>query len=287
LKELARFEPHSLELFSVAFSADSATLVTGGSDQGPPAKGDENGRRGRQLSVRLWDLAMNPPRERLVAVPKTMPEGPNNEFYDPRAHGVGEAFSVALSPDGKLLACAAGGAARVWKISGKEAEELGVIDNTKRGDSTRRGDSLDSVAFSPDRKTLAVGGYECRDKVNPAIYLWDLAAAPSWKSRALAGVERSMRRLTFSGDGKIIFATYPWFAAHRWSRHTGDGAPYWPDPWRKVVRWDVDSGRQLSAIDVPVPFNDFALAPDGRHLVTCNDNGTAYVFRLAPTPKAK
>jgi len=225
-------------------------------------------------------LPKNPPSERLVAVPKSRPKEAD-ERSNPRPYGVGEAFSVALSPDGKLLAAAAGGAVRVWKVSSKSAEEWAVIHSLK--DSDR----LDCLALSPDGKTLAIGGYDCRgDKRNPVISLWDLTASPPREVRTLSGVERSMHKLAFSGDGKTLFSISRWYEVGRWTEGWEHGSPIGPDPWRKVVRWDVVSGRLLDTTDILVPFNDFALAPDGRHLLTANKNGTAYLFRLPPAKKA-
>ncbi len=50
-----------------------------------------------------------------------------------------------------------------------------------------------------------------------------------------------------------------------------------------LIVWDLASGKALRSWDgLPVRFQGAAFAADGRHLITANSNGTAYVLRLAP-----
>ena len=173
-------------------------------------------------------------------------------------------------------------AVRLWKVSDKGAEEWANIKTLKESDR------FDTVTISPDGKILAVGGYDSLgEKNNPVISLWDLTATPPRESRKLSGIERSMHKLVFSGDGKTLFSMSRCYEIRRWTQPWEHGTPYPYDPWRKVVRWDVASGRLIDTTDVLIPFNDFALAPDGRHLLTANLNGTAYLFRLPPAKKPK
>ncbi len=246
-KEWTTWRPHSWWVLSIAFSADGGTLVTSGSDRRAEAKDDEDD---RSLTVRLWNLETRPPLERLLAVPKSRPK---EAAENANKYGVGAAYDVALSPDGKLLACAASGAARVWKASAKEAEEWAVIKG-------QRMDSISCVAISPDGKTLATSAGYGGDEKEPRVRLWDLTVSPPRQRLVLKGGEDAARRLDFSGDGKTLFACC-------------DSQP---------IRWDVASGRRLEECVLPRGAAAFALAPDGRHLVTCNANGTAYIFRLAP-----
>jgi len=264
LKEQATFEAHSAAVLSVAFSSDGATLVTGGSDRGPD---DKEGIHTERLAVRLWDLATSPPTERLLAVAKGRPEEIDerdaeiSESSLARSYGLTSASSAGLSADGKLLACAAPHrAARVWKVDGGGGKEWAVILKNRHA-------SISSVTFSPDGKTLASGGACDDSKAKPTIQLWDLATAPLREKRAFGAEAPEATGLTFSGDGSSLFSL---------------------DQRRdEVSRWDVASGRRLGAWMVPGPILGFALAPDGRHLLTCNANGTAYVFRLAPARKAE
>src|SRR5207248_2742790 len=71
-------------------------------------------------------------------------------------------------------------------------------------------------------------------------------------------------------------------------------AAYSPDGQRFARTWGGNSGivhvleaatgKLLRTLTLSVPLDRVAFAPDGRHLLTGNADGTVYVFRLAPSP---
>jgi WD40 repeat protein len=168
----ARFR-HAEEVLSVAFSPDGKVL----------ASGDQSGH------VHLWDAATGQPG---LDLPKNTgslvlftPDGNNlvcsggekglvlhnavtgemvrtygnNGQERNRGRGVRVTHSVALSPDGKVLAEADGQEVVLWETTtGKELRRL-------KGDKAPFG----SVAFSHDGKTVAAGD----DSTNTTIYFWD------------------------------------------------------------------------------------------------------------------
>src|SRR5262249_39984076 len=100
----------------------------------------------------------------------------------PVAEGEGMA-SIAISPDGRLVAAGAGKRGRLWEgDTGKELKSL---------------DRPGPVAFSPDGKVLATHG------PNSSVQLWETAG---WKDAgiALKGNDAGIMAMSFAPDGKTL-----------------------------------------------------------------------------------
>ena len=113
----------------------------------PQARRKPNEAYAKQLTVRLWDLAKNPPVERLVATPKSMPKEVEEEEARPEA--VWRRRVVLRRPLARwqTLGKCSGGAVRLWKVSDKGAEEWANIKTLKESDR------FDTVTISPDGKS--------------------------------------------------------------------------------------------------------------------------------------
>src|SRR5262249_38810222 len=151
---------------SLAFSRDGRTLVAGNSDR----------------SVRLWNLTGERPSSGAIVKVK----GGNAELQH---HAV---KSVAISPDGKMLAaCIDGtdGVGHLWGLPGKEPKVL----STLQGDNGT--EAPQAVAFAPDGKTLAWTWWSVDDN---EIRLWDLSGEqPKERARA-KGLKELMNSLVFA-----------------------------------------------------------------------------------------
>jgi WD40 repeat protein len=139
---------------------------------------------------------------------------------------------VALSADGKYLAIGGDYGYSVVTYDLDKGEPIRAI-SAKRPDH----DFVVGLAFSPDSRTLVFSsGHD-----EPVVVLWDLQThRPRWKVSGYAG------QMTFSPDGKLI---------------AGNSG------WRTCV-WDAATGKEISAIDETVDYQELAFAADGRTLVT-------------------
>jgi WD40 repeat protein len=174
---------------------------------------------------------------------------------EPRAHAVVKVLgsnrsvrSVALSPDGRLMAVA--------PDQNNDPEPVGIWAVTDQGLRPLAFPYTvgDRVRFSPDGKTLAVASRQ-------AVVLLDLARpAPAERLRLPLGEEGRGADLDvmFSPDGSRVVTARD----------------------RAVAAWDAVDGRKVAGWQLPAAVNAAALAPDGRHLAVGNPNGTVWVLRL-------
>ncbi len=126
-KELRRIKVAPWVGWGILFSRDGKTLITGGRDS----------------VIRRWDASTG---EELV----------------PAAGSPDFASLVALSPDGRTLACTQDHGVHLWDM--KAGREIGALADD------RPHSSIQSLAFTPDGRTVAAGVGEY------AVYLWDVSS---------------------------------------------------------------------------------------------------------------
>ena len=158
--------------------------------------------------------------------------------------------------------------------------------------------NANSVAFSPDSKTLAVGGATGRTG------LWNVAAKRLTATLPDPG-SKGVDSVAFSPDGKTVAAgdfngrTYLWNAA------TGQLTATLPDPGSKGVRpvafspdgktvaagdfngrtylWNAATGQLTATLPDPGSkgVNSVAFSPDGKTLAAGDFNGNSYLWDVA------
>ncbi|HEY7158815.1 MAG TPA: hypothetical protein VH575_33025 [Gemmataceae bacterium] len=232
------------EIYSVAFSPDGRTLVSGGAYP--------------DSIVRFWDLVTNKERLRLP----------------PRRHST--IYALAFSPDGKTLVCGHGGvdpAVRLWDAAtGEMRRQLPVSFSL-----------IDSLHFSPDGKALAAAGCHNRTvtvwdavtgkEIRPCVRHHGTVAAvalsPDGRIAATGGDDKVVR-LWEAGTTRCLRE----LRGHRGRvaalSFAPDGAILASGSDDRTVRlWDARTGKERGALTGHrLGVTALAFSPDGRLLAT-------------------
>jgi WD40 repeat protein len=203
-------------------------------------------RRGRELKpgglVALWDVEK---ARRLPAL---------------KGHA-GYVWAVTFSPDGKLLASAAGlvrqagtGEVKLWDVA--TGKEKAALDG-------HVGQAL-CVAFSPDGRVLASGG------ADRLVRLWDVATGKAIAS--LTGHGAPVAALAFSPDGKLLAS-----GAGDQSRDRTPG---------ELKLWDVAGRKEKASLGGHArPVVSVAFDRAGARLASASTDGVVQVWELGGAKK--
>ena len=304
LPGIAVLTGHTARVSSVAFSPDGKTVASGSNDG----------------TIRLWDTATHQQIGRPLTVPahavnsvafspdgKVLASGSNDgtirlwnvatqqQIGRPITSRADKILSVVFSHDGKAVASGSiSGTIRLWNVATHQpigrplSRHFGPIN-------AREFSAVNSVAFSPDGKTLAAGGDFGGTR------LWDVAThRPIGGSLTPAFV--AISSVAFSPSGKILATSYArsvvlWdVATHRVisKLHTStridavtfssDGTTLATGNSDGTVRlWDPATGQQLGSTltGSALPVNAVAFSPDGKLLATGNDDHTVRLWNVA------
>ena len=193
-------------------------------------------------------------------------------------------YRTAFSPDGRMLASPSNdNTVRVWEV------ETGRLLDTLEHPST-----VVCVGWSPDSRTLAVGGGH-QDK---KVYLWDSTTRKQIK--VLQGHTNIINEVAWAPDGKILASCSRDNTVRLWDGATGrrlrqltghsddvfslvwapDSTRLCSGSWDDTVKlWDVKTGKETRTLkghknDV----NTVAWSPDGHHIASGSDDQTVRIW---------
>jgi WD40 repeat protein len=171
--------------------------------------------------------------------------------------------AVAVSADGSTVAASRGNQVHLYDKKGEYLRTL-LDPKLKTADGKPAKAAhislVESMAFSPDGKTLATGSFQ-------ELTLWDVAKGEPTKR--LTGFADRVVAIAYSADGKYLA--------------TGGGAPTEDG---EIRVFDAASGKQVT--DIKGGHSDtvfgVAFSPDGKLLATCAADKFVKVFEV---PKGK
>ncbi len=206
-------------------------------------------------------------------------------------------FALDVARDGKTLASGSlDPVLRIWKLEGEEPEIWAALANENAPSV-----GVSALSFSGDGKLLAGGSHLGKQ----SLRVWDLSGSyldeyslPTLQARVVrfAPIERS---LAFAGDDGDV-SVWRMEGTARKELHVLKGhKSATPPPSvsalafsptgstlatsgrdRRLILWDVATGEKRREWQLLDGVRALAFAPDGRHLVAGNDDGTLYVLRL-------
>jgi WD40 repeat protein/energy-coupling factor transporter ATP-binding protein EcfA2 len=223
---------------SLAYSPDGATLAAGSCAK--PEQG-----KCRQGEIRLW----NPATRQLVSQPLT-------------GHS-GSVKMLVFSSDGKTLVSSDGQNIILWNVETRQ--RLGEIAPGHQYNSERSGSlAVNSIALSPDSKTLASGGCGKRGQrittvnntsdacIEGEIRLWDVSTRRII-GQPLSDHKDEITSVVFSPDGKTLAS----------ASGQADGT---------IKLWDVATRQPLGGAFTGyiAVMNKMVFSPDGETLVSAS-----------------
>ena len=174
-----------------------------------------------------------------------LPEGAIARF------GKGGINVMRFSPDGTRLIV--GTDVGVWLYDVPDGKETALL--------TRENGQVNALAYSPDGKILASGGF-----ANPIIQLWEIGTGRKVSRITLEGYRGAVSSLTFSKDGKTLISL---------------------DKYGRVAHWDINTGEKLSNFSDHIPAHFVGTLSEKDNLYAIGDSNGKIRISDAVTDKQR
>lgn len=297
-QQTLEFRGHKDYVSKLAFSPDGKTLLTGGKDGTIQAWDTATGSHRFTVTGHIegtHDLMFNLNGDTLISL--NQPFNPPGNFQQQRWDfnagdqlstrflGI-EAYSMMLSPDGKMLAAHdSSNKCVLWDIN---ADPPRIVDQFILKGYPKSGLNV-KFAFSADGRMLGTGGE------GGLVHVWSLIESQKIRHRfTVKGHKHNIRTLAFSPDGKMLASGGKGGKLCLW--HVADGVSLFtstahkslinavtfsPDSkilasgGKKLYLWDITTGSQLRTTSRKLTARISALvfSPDGNTLVVGNWDG--------------
>ncbi|WP_413160381.1 NB-ARC domain-containing protein [Capilliphycus salinus ALCB114379] len=197
---------------------------------------------------------------------------------------VGGVLSIALSPDGELLATGIAEDIVFWQT--QEGRPLSILPGHKAW--------VMAVSFSPDGKIFVSGSND------QTLKLWDVKTGQCLKT--LRGHNSRVQSLEFSEDGKMIASGSNDKTLRLWDVNTGKCLQVFKGHLRRILGicfelkrglviscsedetvriWEIATGKCVQILETQVNWmSSMALSPDGKILVTASDGNAVKFWNL-------
>jgi WD40 repeat protein len=197
--------------------------------------------------------------------------------------------ALALSPDGKLVAAGdpSKKTVKLWNAA------TGALERTLSTGKTQPW----SLAFSPDGKTLVIGGQN--DDHSGQVQLWD---AQTWTLKHVSNQEHYINQVAFSPDGKMAASCEGGELVQVWNVQKGEvilslkGDKHWHrtvafSPGSKIVAaggadgnirlWDVQTGNLIETLKGHTgQIYSIAFSPDSKTLASTSQDQTVRLWSI-------
>ncbi len=239
--------------YSLSFSPDGQRLLAGGSDDTLKILDIKTGEILHQFVTgsTIWQTEFSSDGRQAMALTEnaaSLWDTAAQPQYPLLTGHSGAISAVSFSPDGRSLATAdSQGQLRLWDAPGGAARWV-----TDGAGSVNYG-----LDFSPDGRYLLSGDWD------GAAILWDAQTGKAIRRYASDRLN-VIQEVAFSPDGRYFLA----------GGRTFEGAVV-------ALIWEVETGKEFRTFEMPVGAYSVDYAPDGRSVLTANEDGVVRIWDVA------